>query len=128
LKSTFSYNQLIALIFFAAIFAQTFSKVFIVADYFGNTGKYAKNCINKAKPKMRCNGKCQMMKKLKQEEEKDQQNQERKNQHESIVLSSKSFFPSINFSILSTVTLTYSIDNVANEQKMPRSIFHPPSA
>jgi hypothetical protein len=69
------------LVFFLAIafFAQTFSKGLIVANYYANTSAYAKNCINKVKPQMHCNGKCQLMKKLKQEENKDSQNPERKN-------------------------------------------------
>ena len=72
--------KLIAILLVVAFFAQTFSKGLIVANYFTNTQAYAKNCINKAKPKMHCNGKCQMMKKLKQEENKDSQNPDRKNE------------------------------------------------
>ena len=63
-----------------AFLAQTFSKGLIIANYYTNTQSYAKNCINKAKPKIHCNGKCQMMKKLKQEENKDSQNPDRKNE------------------------------------------------
>lgn len=42
-------------------------------DYYTNTASFAKNCINKARPMLHCNGKCQMMKKLQQEEKKEQQ-------------------------------------------------------
>ena len=38
---------------------------------------YAKNCINKARPKLHCNGKCQMMKKMRKRKKK-KQNQDRK--------------------------------------------------
>lgn len=72
--------KLVAILLVVAFFAQTFSKGLIVANYFTNTQAYAKNCINKAKPKMHCNGKCQMMRKLKQEENKDSQNPDRKNE------------------------------------------------
>jgi len=41
-------------------FAQTFSNAVIVAGYYVNTGAYAKNCENKDKPWMHCNGKYQM--------------------------------------------------------------------
>jgi hypothetical protein len=113
---------------FAAILAQTFSKSFVMADYYTNTSKYAKNCVNKAKPKMNCNGKCQMMKKLEQEEKKDQENPERKAENKNeILLSSKSFY--------ATVDNTYKIAIV--KQRFPQieniysynctnSIFHPP--
>jgi hypothetical protein len=91
------YRQITALIFFAAFLAQTFGKSFVMADYYTNTPKYAKNCENKAKPKINCNGKCQMLKKLQQEEKKDQENSERKGENKNeVILSSKSFFAIIN--------------------------------
>src|SRR5262245_61157718 len=61
---------------------QTFSRFFIVMDYQLNKEYIAKNlCVNKEKPKMQCNGKCHMMKKLAQEEKKDQENPERKSEN-----------------------------------------------
>jgi len=101
-----------------------------MADYYTNTSKYSKNCENKAKPKMHCNGKCQMMKKLQHEEKKDQENPERKseNKNES-VLSTKSFF--------ATIPTQYLIDS-KSKKISPSSdgksidrcfdIFHPPQA
>jgi hypothetical protein len=72
------YRKLIAVVFITAFFTQTFGKVFIVADYFTNKSKYAKNCVNKARPKLHCDGKCQLMKKLQEEDKKDQQQPERR--------------------------------------------------
>ncbi len=71
------YGQLIVLFFLASFLAQTFSRFFIIADYYANTAKYAALCENKAILNMHCNGKCQMMKKLKQDERDQQENQER---------------------------------------------------
>ena len=109
-----------------AFVAQTFSGGFTVLYYYGNTAAFAKNCENKARPKMHCNGKCQMMKKMQQEEKQDQQNPERKSVNKMDVLSSKSFFTSsaTALSILSSRAATV-------EQKYPLihisySIFHPP--
>ncbi|MES2848248.1 MAG: hypothetical protein V4685_04295 [Bacteroidota bacterium] len=108
-----------------AFVAQTFSKTFIVAGYYANTAAYAKNCENKAKPKMNCNGKCQVMKKLKQEESKDKQNPERKADNKDEVLSSKSFFTTLSFNIQPLKTIYPSI--TANKAvSMPRTLFHPP--
>jgi hypothetical protein len=123
-----TYRHVTAFIFLAAFLAQTFSKSFVMADYYANTSKYAKNCENRAKPKMQCNGKCQMMKKLQQEEKKDQENPERKAENKNeILLSSKSFF--------ATVVRVYKI--AVNKPLFPRfendyayspshSVFHPP--
>ena len=43
-----------------------------------NTAVFAKNCENKAKPALHCNGKCQMMKKMQETEKREQQLPERK--------------------------------------------------
>ena len=108
-----------------AFVIQTFSGQFIELNYYLNTAAFAKNCENKAKPKMHCNGKCQMMKKLQQEEKKDQQNPERKSENKSEVLSSKSFFCSLeHFSIL--IQNSYSTTDAATIVDRAFSIFHPP--
>jgi len=62
------------LTFTSSIFCQTV----ILLDYYANKTAYAQNCINKARPTMHCNGKCQMMKKLEQEEKNSRDNQEGK--------------------------------------------------
>ena len=129
MKEYITYRQITAIIFFAALLTQTFSRLFVVADYYTNTAKYAQNCENKAKPKMRCNGKCQMMKKLQQEEKKDQENPDRKadNKNE-IVLSSKSFAPTLpKFSSIEIITKPQ-YPNIANSYtyNSTNSIFHPP--
>ena len=51
------YLKYTGFILLLAFVAQTFSKTFIVAGYYANTAAYAKNCENKAKTKMNCNGK-----------------------------------------------------------------------
>ncbi len=54
---------------------QSFSKWIIVADYEFNKEYISKNlCINKEKPKLHCNGKCQLMKKLAEEEKQNSSN------------------------------------------------------
>ena len=56
----------VAAIFLLFSFAlQVFNRSIIVLDYFANTASFAKNCENKARPMLHCNGKCQLMKKIK---------------------------------------------------------------
>jgi hypothetical protein len=121
-------KTLIAFIFLTAFAMQTFTKAFIVFDYVANTKNYAKNCVNKAKPKMHCNGKCQMMKKIQEEEKKEQQNQERKDEAKNQVLSTKSFFASLTPIQSTTLSIEYSFLSNGKEIKMPRTHFHPPGA
>lgn len=118
-------RQLTATIFIIAFVTQTFSGQFIVLDYFANTTSYAKNCVNKAKPKLQCNGKCQMMKKMQQEEKKDQQNPERKSENKAQVISSKSFFNSLSIpAMYSCEILSYQVAGKIVDRTL--SIFHPP--
>ena len=119
------YLKYTGFILLLAFVAQTFSKTFIVAGYYANTAAYAKNCENKAKPKMNCNGKCQVMKKLQQEEKQDKQNPDRKTDNKEEVLSSKTFFTTLHCSIPAIKTL-YPLLDGSKAAEMPRSIFHPP--
>ena len=125
-----TYRQLTAFILLAAFFAQTFSCMLIIADYYANTAKYTKNCENKARPQMHCNGKCQMMKKLQGEEKKDQENPERKSENKNeVVLFSKSFF-AINLTVHIIITKAVKLLPASDGNSIDRSldIFHPPQA
>ena len=121
------FRQIITLIFLSAFLVQTFNKPFIVLDYFANTAAFAKNCVNKARPKMHCNGKCQMMKKLQAEEKKEQKNEDRKAAYKYEVLSSRSFFSNITHPVLIS-KLNFSLYKEADLSAISRSIFHPPGA
>lgn len=99
-----------------------------MADYFINTISYVKNCENKAKPLMHCNGKCQMMKKLAQQENNDKQNPERRQENKNeITLFSKSFFTTISFTENKLSAIKYPCFGCSKETKMPHSVFHPPT-
>lgn len=67
-------HKSIAFLLLLAFFTSTFSRLFVVADYYVNTERYYKNCENKARPQLKCNGKCQMAKKVQEEEKKEQKN------------------------------------------------------
>jgi hypothetical protein len=120
-------KQIAAILLLLSMLAQNFSRIFVLADYYANAAAYAKNCINKARPKMHCNGKCQMMKKLMLEEKKDQENTEKSENLKNQVLSSKSFFVSIDYPYASMLNAS---KNTAYLYYIPDEylfdIFHPP--
>jgi hypothetical protein len=89
-------RRLTAILLLLAFSAQTFSQSIIVLDYYTHISSYAQHCLNKANPMMHCNGKCQMMKKLREEERKQQQEPTRKLEGKNDVVSSQSFFGSAN--------------------------------
>lgn len=121
------FKQFLSAIVLLALCCQLFNRTAIVASYYTNTAAYEKNCENKARPQLACHGKCQMMKRLKAQEQKDQQNPERRSDSKSeVVLSSKSFYLSVD-NIIAENILFHSVYQAGKELKMPRSVFHPPS-
>lgn len=94
------------------------------ADYLVNLESYKKACINKAKPMMHCNGKCQMLKKMKKQESGSNTPVPKFDQQE-LILSSKSFYPTIEiFKIQNSDSyFTYKSSFSSNYIS---SIFHPP--
>ncbi|MFM6924783.1 MAG: hypothetical protein ACKOU7_04720 [Ferruginibacter sp.] len=121
------FKKITASILLLAFVSQTFAGPFILLDYFVNTAAYAKNCINKARPKMHCNGKCQAMKKLEEQKKKDMQDSQRKAENKLPVLSSKSFFCSVKI-ISSEIKKRYPLQNVNHTCDMALAVFHPPQA
>ncbi|MCF3107986.1 hypothetical protein LL912_04265 [Niabella sp. CC-SYL272] len=121
-------KRIMALFFLMAFAMQTFSKTIMMIDYRVNQQAYAKNCVNKFRPKMHCNGHCQLMKKIEEDEKKSQQNPERKLEFKNeITLSSKSFFPELTFIAIQQAAVYYN-PTMGTEVKRPRSVFHPPAA
>ena len=122
------FKRITAAVLLLAFITGSFSKQLIMADYYLNRASYAKDCINKARPQMHCNGHCQVMKKMQEEEKKDQDNKERIESLKNQVISSRSFFPA-----LSQINFTENIFSFPPTldqhglQSMPRSCFHPPS-
>ena len=122
------YKQTFSLVILTALFVQTFDRDFVVADYYTNTEVYAKYCVNKSKPLLHCNGKCQMFKKLKEEDKKDNQNPERKSESKNDLTLSANFFPKILIPLTVVIDLTEKSMAACEGALLKRSyaIFHPP--
>ena len=118
-------NKIIAFMLLLAFTGQTFHKAIILISFYSRQEIIALTlCENKAKPKMKCNGTCQLSKKLKQEEQKDKSNPERKleNKFELVSFSSsiKIISPVLQLSRKS------SFYNPATLTALGDDIFHPP--
>ena len=121
------FKQLTAILLIAAFVAQTFSGGFVLINYYTNTAAFAKNCVNKAKPKLHCNGKCQMMKKLQEEEKKEQQMPERKMEKKIEIICSPSYL--FHFASSATIAPIATIfEKNHSLQDISYSFFHPPQA
>ncbi|GAB3017501.1 hypothetical protein GCM10027051_22930 [Niabella terrae] len=121
------FKQSVAFILTLFFAAQSFSKVLIVVDYYLNRAAFEARCENKDRPLLSCGGKCQMVKRLKQEQQKDQQSPDRNgSQKNEIVLSSKSFFAE-SPELVATDAVSYGLFLTRPLKDRPRSIFHPPA-
>ena len=105
---------------------ETFCSLFFVADYYMDTAAYAANCVNKNNLQMHCNGQCQLQKKLNTENNKDKQSNERKYENLDEVLSSKSFFASVETPIKTFTAQKYFIINTGFPVDKSFQFFHPP--
>jgi hypothetical protein len=119
-------KQLTAALLILAFTASTFCRTVIVLDYYANAAAYAKVCINKAKLAMHCNGKCQMMKKLEQEEKNDQDNLERKSENKNEIPPANIF---INTKSLQTEPTRLAVARIIGQKPVDRSysLLRPPS-
>jgi hypothetical protein len=69
----------VILILLVSVMAETFNKGLIIVDFLANRKYISENlCVNKSKPQMHCCGKCQLSKKMNQENKKDSNLPERK--------------------------------------------------
>lgn len=69
-------RRLISIFFLFTLLVNMNFRLLVITDYCINTQAYSINCINKAKPELNCNGKCQMNKKIADVEKSDMANQQ----------------------------------------------------
>ena len=121
-------SRIITAFILIVFLCETFDQSFITVLFYANQNNIAKNlCENRNKPQMHCNGKCQLQKKLNQNN-KDKQTPAKKTESRNEVLSSKSFFASIEKITLITSTRKYFIQNINHTKDQSLSFFHPPQS
>lgn len=115
----------VAILLASIIVVQSASKLAIVINFeFNKDFIIAKFCENKAKPKVRCNGKCHLKKQLQKEDKKEKQQNPVKDKSEIQFFSESCFVINIRYSknletyIFSTFLKPYSTYLL--------SVFHPP--
>jgi hypothetical protein len=121
-------KKILACILLMAFGTQTFGNNLFLLEYQVNKARFAKNCVNKARPQMHCNGQCQLMKKLRQQQKKDEQNPERKLENRTEVLTFSSNFVTgvpVNYLHNNPVKTTYDPGSPVHRSF---DIFHPPQA
>lgn len=121
------YKQLTVFIFLASFVAHTIGNGFFIADYYLHPEKYAKNCINKSRPKLQCNGKCQLMKKIEEEEKKEKANNEKEiSVRTTITLTDKNYFVIIEDNKVADKPIQRVYKNTIALNSFTSSVFRPP--
>jgi hypothetical protein len=110
------------------VMVQSFTSWIIVAEYTINKEYISKNlCINKERPKLHCNGKCQLMKKLVQEEHQNPfSNSQTGKIKMDVLFVQKLNLPSIN-DLTKEDTKFNSAYVVKQSSGSINAIFHPPA-
>ena len=107
--------------------AQSFMGTFIILDYHYNKSAFVKNCENKTRPQLHCNGQCVLMKKLQDAEKKEQQVPERKLEIKNDWVSTRAFLNTMP-SPLVTISSEYNLPLIHQPSRgFLHAIFHPPS-
>lgn len=123
------FRRVTAFLLLLAFLTQAFSRYIVVADYYVNTAAYAANCINKDRPWMHCNGRCQLCKKLhRQESQEDKQSPERKAGGDRSDNICASFIEFTALQWASPIKTSFPEIRAGNPVSMPRDFFHPPGA
>ena len=122
-------KKILVILLTLLVFLQPLSKVWIFVSFKINQDYIAKNlCENRAKPILKCNGKCQLMKKLKQadKEEEKQTPQTIKEKVEELYCLNQSNFnvsQKLDFEVKKQSLFGYTFQNYSSFQS---TLFRPP--
>lgn len=118
----------VVILLIITILTQSLSKGIIVLSYFTNKQAYERYCINKSRPQLHCDGKCQMAKKIKAEEERDQKDPLKSSSFHEVAMTDKHHFVSIPAEFRSIQNNIYLFPySIGKARTMSRSCFHPPN-
>lgn len=122
------YKYFTVSIIIVSLFAHSIGNIFFVADYYLNPAKYEKNCVNKSRPELKCNGKCQLAKKIQAEEKKEKENGEKELASRiNITLYNKDYFASIDHQGTICQPIQPEYNNTLKLRSFTSTVFHPPS-
>jgi len=122
-------QRIASVILLLAFIGQTFDQGFLYVDYMLDKADYVRHCVNKSRPQMHCNGKCQLMKKIAEQEKNEQQKAPMLKlgaKMEIVPISDWCVLPSSPDILLSSQRARVSNEGIPIDRTA--SIFHPPGA
>jgi hypothetical protein len=121
-------HKIAATILLIAFLGQTFDQGFCYVGYVINKAEYMRNCENKYRPMLHCNGKCQLMKKMEaQRKKEEQQAPELKLAAKAEIISSRSSFLLNAPGVIINISREYAMQDPGTPVDRASSFFHPPN-
>ena len=121
-------KQCTALVLLLAFLTTTFSKAFIVFDFYANRDYIARTlCVNRDKPMMHCGGRCQLCKRLNREADQDKKNPEQRAENRQELLMLDHFSVSAGTPALSCADIPYAYFPEKDPVDRSSAVFHPPA-
>jgi hypothetical protein len=121
------FKKITTLVILVVFAIHTLSRVVVVFDFYANQQEIAaKLCENKNKPALKCNGKCQLSKKLQSLEKSEQQSPERKVENKPQDLSSRTFYSTIPYTDFSDTHKRLKSRNYGKPVHRSFTVFRPP--
>lgn len=120
------FGQLVVTVVLFAMMLQCFSKMIVVAEFYANRDYIARNlCVNRLNTAVHCAGRCQLDKRILQEE-KSSGDKELRQESRNEVLSSRSFFAVAVAPVTVFIERAYPVTDAPRPVDRSLSIFHPP--
>lgn len=118
----------IIILLITAMLTQSMSRGIIVLSYFTNKKAYERYCVNKARPQLHCDGKCQVAQKIKQEEERDQKDPLKSSRFSEVVFINQNAFIPIEPVFTAIPANTYLLPlSIGHTAAFSSTFFHPPN-
>ena len=122
-------KKVIAILVFSITWIQAFYPLVTVVQYYAQKDYLSRNvCENRDKPKMHCDGKCCLRKKLAKESKEQAPSQRHTNSEQAITLFFQDTQINIHTSFVAEPARKYLSRNDLRTFPFHHSIFHPPGA
>ena len=123
------FKKIITFILLIAFAIHSFNSAVIVFGFYANQSRIAATlCENRDRPVLKCNGTCQLAKKLKQQEKKEQQFPGQKGENKQEDLSSRSWYTSLVPVMVTGHAPFYGKGPEGKPVHRSFAVFHPPIA
>lgn len=120
-------KHFLSIVLIFVILLQSFSKLVLLSNYLLNNEFITLNyCVNKSKPKLKCNGKCHLTKQLKEQEKQESSSKDNSKSVDEAQFCSEYDHTILPRFIYVSISANWTYLNGETNTTSP-SIFHPPT-